>query len=171
MLEHEQTKQSDRSRTRDECDVTRTHFGDFAHGMDGGGQRFHQGALLLGNRVVEAEQLVGANTGVAGEGPADAVAHAATFGAEHEVAAQAPPAATTTHCGGAEHGVPPGAIDRSADRRAFLDHPTDEFVAQDDGREVAKRVMQDVQIGAADTAGGDLQFHLMIGRSRLRYIP
>jgi hypothetical protein len=160
--EHEQTEQADGAGAGNEGDVAGAHIGDFGDGVDGGGERLDERAFLLGQALVETEKLVGAHAGVAREGAVDTVAHAAPIGAEHEVAATAPAAMAACDGGRAEDGVTGGAINLSAHGGALLDDATDEFVTENHRREISERVVQHVHIGAADAAGGDFEFDLVV---------
>jgi hypothetical protein len=94
------------------------------------------------------------------------VTHATAIGAKDEVSREAVLALTTGNCGGSQacNSLPYRGV--VVDVPAHLDHGAGKFMPQNDRRIIAKRIVKNVDIRAADSTISDLQLYLVVSATR-----
>ena len=90
------------------------------------------------------------------------VAHTSALGAEDEIARKTVSTTAAANSGCAEAGNDVSEASATTGEFPHLNDATGKFVAENDRRIVAKRVVKHVKVGAADSAIRDLELDLVV---------
>ena len=133
--------------------------------MNSGCERLTDRALFRGKVSRKREQLVWSNHHKTCEGAIHPVAHAPPLDAKHKLAVAAVNAMAAGNRSGSKNAISVSCskacyiLSRLNDRRCH-------FMAKDDRRKIAKRVMKNVQVGPTDPTPGNLEFYLVWAATR-----
>jgi len=137
--------------------------------MYGCSQRFAKSAFFHRKIRGEPEELIGTGYDVACEAAVDSMAHASPLRTEHEFPSAAINARPTRNSGGAED-TDTVSLTPSGYVLAFGNYVSRDFVPENHGRKIAKRVVQHMQICTANATPGDFEGDLIRSHHRFTHI-